>query len=1208
MKLASHVRGRRPRPFAPGFFRPQVVVLECRLPLGETLLGVALCAAWLDAPEQATIDPFFAREPDGTLPALNLPTVVDRANELGEPPRGMYCHEDALPLSRSERATFQENAVHPGSAIGRSNPENWTDLLSSSRTGRIPLGLVANGDLTADSSVVSMVHADNLSTNFLTPSMRVPPAAMAPLAANMPPSTSNVAAGAKPQMQRDFGRLPISFEANVGQADPNVQFLTHGPGYTLFLANDDAVMVLQQGSRGSGHGSGIENPMGIVARSASEGPSSLTPDLQPQTPATVVRMQVLGGNSAVRAVGEQPQRGTVNYFLGNDPSQWHTNIATFGQVRYPNIYPGIDLTFYASQQQLEYDFVVAPGADPSRIRLGFSGADSLALDAHGDLLVSAKGQEILEHKPVVFQNIRGVRQEIPSAFTVTTGQIAFALGRYDPSQPLVIDPVLSYSTYLGGNGYDQGQAIATDEAGNAYVTGIASSVDFPIVNAFQQNLTGFTNAFVTKIAADGSSLLYSTYLGGSGVDQGLGIAVDSAGNAYVAGYTGSTDFPTVNALQPVSGGLPDAFVASLTPDGSALRYSTYLGGSGADGASGIAVDGAGNAYVTGYTRSADFPTANALQPALRGSQNAFVAKLAPDGSALVYSTYLGGSTGDSATAIAVDPDSNAYVTGTAYSSDFPAVNALQPALRGGTNGFVSKIAADGSNLLYSTYLGGSHFDYAYGIAADGDGNAYVVGGTNSADFPTANAFQPVLVGQSDAFLSKIAADGSALVYSTYLGGSGSTGGGAGARAVAVDGAGNAYVTGLTSSENFPLVDPIQSTYGGGDADVFVTKFNADGSALVYSTFLGGNQWDYGFGIAVDRDGNAYITGLTESTNFPTIHALQALPPGNGIFKTTSSGDNWLPSSSGLTNGDIRAFALDPSNPALIYAGTNGGGVFLSSDAGQTWNPTNMGLTNSVVRALVTDPLKSAFLYAGTDGGIFKSADGGATWTASSTGLTNLAIRSMVVDREKPATLYAATAIADGGGVFISTDGGAHWNLSNEGLEGVQVIHLAIDPKDPSILYAGTARNGLSKSTDGGASWHQSNAGLPVGYNGRRDIQTIEIDPATPSTLYASVSYFPDVGYSVSEVYKSTDAGMSWSFSSSGIAGAYAFAIDPVTTGTLYAATGSGVYKSVDGATWQPTGLNRGYVYAIALDPTAPATLYAGAVRYPISAFVAKISS
>jgi hypothetical protein len=343
-------------------------------------------------------------------------------------------------------------------------------------------------------------------------------------------------------------------------------------------------------------------------------------------------------------------------------------------------------------------------------------------------------------------------------------------------------------------------------------------------------------------------------------------------------------------------------------------------------------------------------------------------------------------------------------------------------LRGGTSGFVSKIAADGSGLLYSTYLGGSRYDSAYGIAVDGDGNAYVTGGTDSPDFPTVNAFQPVFNGHYDAFLSKIVSDGSAFAYSTYLGGPGTTGSGTEGHAVAVDSDGNAYITGDTGPEGLPLVDPIQSTYGGGDADAFVTKFTADGSALVYSTYFGGNGWDVGYGIAVDGNGNTYVTGISESTNFPTINALQTLPPGNGIFKITSSGDDWAASSTGLTNGDIRAFALDPTNPATVYAGTNGGGVFISSDAGATWSASNAGLDSLVVRALVIDPMTPTTLYAGTDAGVFKSTDGSATWSASNTGLTNLSIRTMVIDPSTPATLYAATAIT--GGVFKSTDGGA----------------------------------------------------------------------------------------------------------------------------------------------------------------------------------------
>jgi hypothetical protein len=798
-------------------------------------------------------------------------------------------------------------------------------------------------------------------------------------------------------------------------------------------------------------------------------------------------------------------------------------------------------------------------------------------------------------------------------------RVGFALGASDPGRPLVIDPVLSYSTYVGGGGEDRGSGIAVDANGNTYVTGYTSSSDFPTTpGAFQTTRGGpnAANAFVTKIAADGSTLLYSTYLGGSRGDYGNAIAVDGDGNAYVTGGTNSTDFPTVNALQPVLAGFGNAFVTKIAADGSALLYSTYLGGSGYNPGLGIAVDQAGCAYVTGYTDAADFPTVNALQPTYGGmpgnnqQSNAFVAKLAADGSALLYSTYLGGSGDDSGLGIAVDGDGNAYVTGSTSSTDFPTANAFQ-ATKGGPSGyfnvFIAKVAADGSALLYSTYLGGSGGDHAASIAVDGEGNAYVTGYTSSSDFPTANAFQPRLRGAANAFVTKVAADGSALLYSTYLGGYAADVG----YSIAVDIDGNAYVTGSTNSRNFPTVNALQPALGSPLADnAFVTKVAADGSGLLYSTYLGGSWHDEGHGIAVDGSGNAYVTGYTYSHDFPTANALQALPGGNGIFKSASAGAAWGASNTGLTNGDVRALALDPTNPSTIYAGTNGGGVFVSSDAGLSWSASNAGLTNLSIRAVAIDPALPSVLYAGTDGGgIFRSADGGATWSPSNTGLTDLSIRAIVIDPAAPATLYAATAA--NGGVFKSTDGGATWNPSNTGLESAQVVSLAVDPSTSSVLYAGTNYDGIYKSTDGGASWSPSNTGLPLGIDGGRNITALAIDPVTPTTLYTGVSYevsgYPSTQY---RVYKSTDGGATWSNSSTGLPQLRttfnSLAVDPVTPTMVFVGSSAGVYKSLDGgATWSSSGLTT--VQALAIDPTDPAIVYAGTISGGTDAFVAKIS-
>jgi hypothetical protein len=602
-------------------------------------------------------------------------------------------------------------------------------------------------------------------------------------------------------------------------------------------------------------------------------------------------MKLRNANPAAKVTGVDELAGTSNYFIGNDPAKWRTNVPTYAKVKYEGIYSGIDLVYYGNQRQLEYDFIVAPGANPHRIVFDIRGAKRIRRDEHGDLVLRMEtGEgEIRWHKPVVYQEKDGKRQEIAARYAIAdSNRVAFELAKYDASRPLYIDPLI-YSTCLGGSGYDFGWAIAADSASNAYVTGFTTSTDFPTMNPLQAANGGGYDAFVAKINPAGSALVYCTYLGGSGNEDypypsgsGAGwggIAVDSVGDAYVTGSTTSTNFPMMNPLQPANSAAPNptAFVVKLGPTGSALVYSTYLGGSDWDQGSGIAVDSLGNAYVAGLTSSTDFPvTPGAFQTTSGGNSDAFVAKLNPTGSALIYSTFLGGSGYDFGWAIAADSAGNAYVTGQTDSSDFPTMNPLQPANHGVNDAFVAKLNPTGSALIYSTYLGGSNQDAGFGIAVDSAGNAYVAGSTWSTDFPTMNPLQPTYGGGLDAFVAKIDPTGSALVYSTYLGGSKWDVG----QAIAVDSEGNAYVTGQTYSLNFPIDNPVQKRNGGG-LDAFVSKLNPTGSALVYSTYLGGGGNDRGNGVAVDSAGNAYVTGYTASTNFPTLSPLQPANGGDG---------------------------------------------------------------------------------------------------------------------------------------------------------------------------------------------------------------------------------------------------------------------------------------------------------------------------------------
>ncbi len=644
--------------------------------------------------------------------------------------------------------------------------------------------------------------------------------------------------------------------------------MSRGSGYTLFLTPTEAVLALSKPQAEERPGHPRQAPS-LTHRKA------LT---------SVLRMKLLGASAKAEVRGLEELPGKSNYFIGNDPKKWRTNVASYAKVEYKEIYPGVDLVYYGNQRHLEHDFILAPGANPSGITLELKGAGKLSIDSQGDLVWATVGGKVRLQKPVVYQEVDGARREIAGSYALKgKHRVGFELGAYDASMRLVIDPVLSYSTYLGGSGFDEGLGIAVDSSGNAYVTGVTTSTNFPGANSspIQSAFGGFENAFVAKLNAAGSALVYSTYLGGSGSDEGNGIAVDSSGNAYVTGPTTSTNFPTANAFHSAFAGGVDAFVAKLNAAGSTLVYSTYLGGSGNDVGFGIAVDSSGNAYVTGSTDSTNFPGASSspIQSAFGGIEDAFVAKLNAAGSALLYSTYLGGSGFDEGLGIAVDSSGNAYVTGGTFSTNFPGASSspIQSANGGGFDAFVAKLDAAGSTLVYSTYLGGIGFDEGLGIAVDSSGNAYVTGRTASTNFRTANAFQSALSGSLDAFVAKLNAAGTALVYSTYLGGSNVDFG----FGIAVDSSGNAYVTGGTNSTDFPGASssPIQSALSG-SLDAFVAKLNAAGSALLYSTYLGGIGLDRGSGIAVDSSGNAYVTGLTGSANFPTANAFQSALSGS----------------------------------------------------------------------------------------------------------------------------------------------------------------------------------------------------------------------------------------------------------------------------------------------------------------------------------------
>ncbi|MFO0969605.1 MAG: LamG-like jellyroll fold domain-containing protein, partial [Gemmataceae bacterium] len=689
----------------------------------------------------------------------------------------------------------------------------------------------------------------------------------------------------------DLLALPLSFEANRGQADAQVQYLAHGQGYSLFLTGADAVLdITAPAPSDNSSPDQMSKPLGAPA------PSSVS----------VVRMQMVGADSAAQVVGLDPLESMSNYFIGDDPTKWLTNVPNYGQVQYQGIYSGIDLTFHGNPTQLQYDFHVAAGADPTQIRLRFQGADQLTIDTDGNLLIQSGGATLVDHAPFLYQTTNGVQQAVDGRFVLLgDNQVGFAIGAYDTSAALVIDPTLVYSSYQGGSGNDQGFGVAVDSSGNIYVAGLTSGA-FPTAGSpYQSAFVGASwDSFVMKLNPAGTSRIYSTYVGSTGNDEAFNLAVDAAGNAYITGFTDATTYPTtttnvslgtVGAYQTSAGGSGDLFLTKLNSAGSGLLYSTYFGGNGADNAGAnvfggqmLALDGA-KAIIAGTTASTNLPTKNAYQTTRNTANDAFVVKIdtTQAGSAgLLYSTYLGGSADDQASGVAVDPSGKIYMTGWTGSSNFPlSANRYQGSLAGSNDVFVTKIdptLSGAASLVYSTYLGGSGNDQGVAVAADANGNAYVTGLTASNNFPTAAPFQASPgTSANDVFVTKLNPSGTGLLYSTYLGGATNEQ----PVSIAVDSGGNAVVAGFTASPDFPVVNASQPTLANlsGSNDAFVTRFDATGIPY-YSTFLGGNGNDTAGQVAVDNAGNAYVVGYTNSGNFPTVSPVQAAIGGsNDVF-------------------------------------------------------------------------------------------------------------------------------------------------------------------------------------------------------------------------------------------------------------------------------------------------------------------------------------
>jgi hypothetical protein len=699
----------------------------------------------------------------------------------------------------------------------------------------------------------------------------------------------------------NFGKFPLYFIANKGQVNKKAKYYAKASRYTLWLTGEglvfDSVKKVKVEAETT-HPASSGHPSQERNNQLPHLPYSPHSPYSPKFYRDVSRLVFLDANKNPGIVPVEEAKLRVNYFIGSDPSKWHCNVPTSKAVLYKELYKKIDLKVYGIEKQIEYDWIVKPGGNPGDIQFEYTNVNGTRLDEEGNLLIETDFGELIHKRPVSYQmrKAQSAERKAQSAcpkerkyVDVTFKKIAentygFGVGEYDKLFELIIDPVvLVYSTYLGGDDTDEGYGIAVDNKGNAYVAGYTDSTDFPTLNQYQTDQVN-VDAFVTKINTTRSgdlSLVYSTYFGGGSFDFGFGIAVDNNGIAYVTGGTGSTDFPALNQYQTYKGDL-DAFVIKLdmTQTGTwSLIYSTYLGGGNADCGIGIAADSIGNAYVTGRTDSTDFPTLNQYQIE-HGNQDAFVTKMDTTqngASSLIYSTYLGGGGVDLGYSIAAESNGNSYVTGYTYSIDFPTLNQYQADPGDSTvDAFVTKIdttQSGNSSLIYSTYLGGGSWDYGWGIAVDSSGNAYVTGQTSSTDFPTLNQYQ-LDQGGIDAFVTKIdttKSGASSLIYSTYLGG-GSDDRGWG---ISLDSSGNAYVTGEICSTDYPTLNQYQ-TYQG-NTDAFVTKIDTTqtgASSLIYSTYLGGNWSDYGYGIAVDNIGNAYVTGYVCSTDFPTRNQYQ----------------------------------------------------------------------------------------------------------------------------------------------------------------------------------------------------------------------------------------------------------------------------------------------------------------------------------------------
>ena len=683
-------------------------------------------------------------------------------------------------------------------------------------------------------------------------------------AASAQPATIN--AEQRGRIRASMNALPLGFEMNQGQTNPQVKYTARGNNYSVFLTPNETVFALTSGRHSKTAASlvrGAQSQTGETAKSA------------------VIDMRLLGGNPNPQISAGSELPGAINYYVGSNPKNWRTGVKQFASVAYSDVYPGVNMVFHGEQRQLEFDFVVAPGADAKTIGMGFEGAEKLTTDDSGNLVLTSSAGDVVLHKPVAYQEKDGKRENVEVAFDVRNHQrVGLQLAPYDQSRELVIDPSLSYATFLGGSGEDEVFGIALDGSGDVFVVGQMASINFPAHTGTLSNIGTF-DAFVTRVKSGGGSIDFTTVMGGANADSALGVAV-SGSSLVVVGNTNSTSsapaFPNTIKFGPTGG--QDAFVASLDISSGVAtgtnHYIAILGGTGSESGDSIGVDSSGNAYVGGQTDSSDFKTVSPLQASNGGQNDGFIAKINPAGSALLFSTYFGGSGNELVTGLALDGSNNIYVTGITDSTNLQATTgAFQPTAKGGGDSFVSEIKPDGSGITYLTYFGGAGLDSALAIAVDAAGDACITGNTDSTDLPTANPAQSSSGGSNDVFVTKLNPTGTGLVFSTYYGGTLDEFG----NGIAVDSFSDVYVTGRTTSSNYPATQGTLS----GTSDAFITEFSNTGF-VVYSGFVGGSGVENSIAgdntngplgsVAVDSSSNAYLGGATSSTTgFPVTSAL-----------------------------------------------------------------------------------------------------------------------------------------------------------------------------------------------------------------------------------------------------------------------------------------------------------------------------------------------